>query len=310
MKTKEKSVTDNTNKIKIENMVLKEENNKNKNEILNLKRQKEENELEKNKYINEINDLQNEINVLNEKFKQDKGKINEYINLNKNLNDEINKYKGENERLNNQVKRLANKKPIIQEPNKINYDKIKLDKVTSEKQDLEAQLGEKDLIINKNNKLINELNDRINNLLRQNKDKEESIKKISTEKENENKLLKERIKLKDESINNLNEKIRSLSKTQIIEHRTIVEDEEFNSLVDENEELKAINKELVEKLNYLMKQRKETNYYQSESVINQQKEEINSLNIKYNQLYYELNQYKDKNYELNRQIRNLKNGMK
>ena len=47
MKTKEKNVTDNTNKIKIENMVLKEENNKNKNEIFNLKRQKEENELEK-----------------------------------------------------------------------------------------------------------------------------------------------------------------------------------------------------------------------------------------------------------------------
>ena len=154
------------------------------------------------------------------------------------------------------------------------------------------------------------MNGRINNLLRQNKDKEESIKKINTEKENENKLLKERIKLKDESINNLNEKIKSLSKTQIIEHRTIVEDEEFNSLVDENEELKAINKELVEKLNYLMKQRKETNYYQSESVINQQKEEINSLNKKYNQLYYELNQYKDKNYELTRQIRNLKNGLK
>ena len=69
------------------------------------------------------------------------------------------------------------------------------------------------------------------------------------EKENENKLLKEKIKSKDESINKLNEKIKTLSKKQIIEHRTIVEDEEFNSLVDENEELKAINKELVEKLN-------------------------------------------------------------
>ena len=101
-----------------------------------------------------------------------------------------------------------------------------------------------------------------------------------------------------------------MSKTQIIEHRTIVDDEEFNSLVDENEELKTVNKELVDKLNYLMKQRKETNYYQNETVINQQKDEINNLNKKYNQLYYELNQYKDKNYELTRQIRNLKNGLK
>ena len=40
---------------KIENMVLKEENNKNKNEIFNLKCQKEENDLEKNRYINVIN---------------------------------------------------------------------------------------------------------------------------------------------------------------------------------------------------------------------------------------------------------------
>ena len=172
------------------------------------------------------------------------------------------------------------------------------------------ELGEKDLTIIKNNKLISELNGRINNLLRQNKDKEESIKKITNEKENENKLLKDRIKVKDDSINKLNDKIRTLSKKQIIEHRTIVEDEEFNSLVDENEELKAVNNELVEKINYLMKQRKETNYYQSETVINQQKEEINNLNKKNNQLYYELNQYKDKNYELNRQIKNLKNGMK
>ena len=45
MKTKEKTATDNLNKIKIENMVLKEENNKNKNEIINLKKLKEENEL-------------------------------------------------------------------------------------------------------------------------------------------------------------------------------------------------------------------------------------------------------------------------
>ena len=116
--------------------------------------------------------------------------------------------------------------------------------------------------------------------------------------------------MKDENINNLNEKIKKLSKTQIIEHRTIVQDDEFNSLVDENEELKTVNNDLVEKLNFLIRQRQDKNYYSNDSIINQQKEEINNLNKKYNQLYYELNQYKDKNNELNRQIKNLKNGMK
>ena len=161
------------------------------------------------------------------------------------------------------------------------------------------------------NKLVNELNNKINNLLKENKEKEEKIKKLKTQNENENKSLKEEIKQKDNNINKLNEKIKTLSKKQIIEHRTIVDDDEFNLLVDENEELKLVNKELVEKLNFLTKQRKgANNYYQNEVIINQQKEEINNLNKKYNQLYYELNQYKDKNYQLNAQIRNLKNGRK
>ena len=133
---------------------------------------------------------------------------------------------------------------------------------------------------------------------------------LKKEKENDNKKLKEKLKMKDENINNLNEKIKKLSKTQIIEHRTIVQDDEFNSLVDENEELKTVNNDLVEKLNFLIRQRQDKNYYSNDSIINQQKEEINNLNKKYNQLYYELNQYKDKNNELNRQIKNLKNGMK
>ena len=63
------------------------------------------------------------------------------------------------------------------------------EKITTEKEGLEAQLKEKEIVINKNNKLISELNGRINNLLRQNKDKEESIKKISLEKENENNII-------------------------------------------------------------------------------------------------------------------------
>ena len=64
-------------------------------------------------------------------------------------------------------------------------------------------------------------------------------------------------------------------------------------------------------MNFINKQRKATtNFYQNEYIINQQREEINNLNKKNNQLYYELNQYKDKNAQLNTQIRNLKLGVK
>ena len=46
----------------------------------------------------------------------------------------------------------------------------------------------------------------------------------------------------------MKEEITNLSKTQIIEYSTIIEDEEFNELVDENEELKKLNKELIKKI--------------------------------------------------------------
>lgn len=153
------------------------------------------------------------------------------------------------------------------------------------------------------------MNNKINNLLKENKEKDEIIKKLKNS-QSEIKSLNEEIKEKNNNINKLNEKIKTLSKKQIIEHRTIVDDDEFNLLVDENEDLKKVNKELVDKLNFLTKQRKGTNHYQNELIISQQKEEINNLNKKYNQLYYELNQYKDKNNQLNIQIRNLKNGHK
>ena len=159
--------------------------------------------------------------------------------------------------------------------------------------------------------MINDLNNRINSLLKENKEKDETIKRINAQKENETKSLREEIKNKNNNISKLNEKIKTLSKKQIIEHRTIVDDDEFNLLVDENEDLKKVNKELVDKLNFLNKQRKNTTiYYQNEYNVNQLKEEINNLNKKYNQIYYELNQYKDKNNQLNIQIRNLKNGFK
>ena len=226
--------------------------------------------------------------------------------MNKNLNNEINQIKQEKDKLNIKVKQLSAQK----NNNNINNRTNENVRTTIIKQEHSAELLEKDLTISKNNRLISELNGRITNLLKQNKDKEELIKKINIEKENDNKKFKEKLKMKDENINNLNEKIKKLSKTQIIEHRTIVQDDEFNSLVDENEELKTVNNDLVEKLNFLIRQRQDKNYYSNDSIINQQKEEINNLNKKYNQLYYELNQYKDKNNELNRQIKNLKNGMK
>ena len=286
------------NKIKVENMMLKEENTKNKNEIISLKKQKEENYLERTKYKDEINDLKKEINELNQKLEEENLKNDDYANQNKNLTEQLNRVKDDKIKLNNQIRKLNNK------------SNEKTFKIATTMTEPTPELLEKDMTINKNNRLISELNNRINSLLKQNKDKEETIKKITNDKEKDSKILKDKIKLKDESINKLNEKINSLSKKQIIEHRTIVDDDEFNSLVDENEDLKTVNNELVEKLNFLMRQRKDINYSQNESIIMQQKEEINALNKKYNQLYYELNQYKDKNNELNRQIRSLKNGMK
>ena len=128
--------------------------------------------------------------------------------------------------------------------------------------------------------------------------------------EKENKLLKEEIKEKSTTINKLNEKIKSLPKKQIIEHKTVVEDEEFNLLVDENEDLKNVNKDLVNKINALKKQMKILNNNQNDINTNKLKEEISILNKKYNKICSELNQYKEKNSQLSVQIRNMKNGHK
>jgi chromosome segregation ATPase len=89
-----------------------------------------------------------------------------------------------------------------------------------------------------------------------------------------------------------------------------VEDEEFNLLVDENEDLKNVNKDLVNKINALKKQMKILNNNQNDINTNKLKEEISILNKKYNKICSELNQYKEKNSQLNVQIRNLKNGHK
>jgi hypothetical protein len=233
------------------------------------------NEKEKDQIIEEQAKLKEDINKQN-----DSG--------NQKLIEEINKYKEEIKKLNTQIlsmKKLSlSRKSHSKENIKLKEDKSK--QSIKSNVTIKTEENEKDNKDSKNNRLINELNLRINNLLKENKEKEEMIKKLNVQKETENKNLREDIKTKNNSIKQLNEKIKVLSKKQIIEHRTIVDDEEFNSLVDENEDLKKVNKDLVEKLNLLNKQRKNaTNYYQNEYIINQQKDEINNLNKKYNQLY-------------------------
>ena len=123
----------------------------------------------------------------------------------------------------------------------------------------------------------------------------------------------------------MKEEISVLSQTQIIEHRTIVEDEEFNELVDENEELKKLNKELIEKLNECNNNSTRTktdinkednlnendnginaNYEKQIQIINQQKQELELLRTRFEQLYRELNQYRQKNSDLNIEIKKLK----
>jgi chromosome segregation ATPase len=148
------------------------------------------------------------------------------------------------------------------------------------------------------------------------------------EKENENEeinKLKNEIRIKDNIINKMKEEISVLSQTQIIEHRTIVEDEEFNELVDENEELKKLNKELIEKLNECNNNSTRTktdinkednlnendnginaNYEKQIQIINQQKQELELLRTRFEQLYRELNQYRQKNSDLNIEIKKLK----
>jgi chromosome segregation ATPase len=148
------------------------------------------------------------------------------------------------------------------------------------------------------------------------KDKENESEEISK--------LKNEIRIKDNIINKMKEEISVLSQTQIIEHRTIVEDEEFNELVDENEELKKMNKELIEKLNECNNNstrtktdiiNKEDNLNENDNggnnekqsqIINQQKQELELLRTRFEQLYRELNQYRQKNSDLNFEIKKLK----
>jgi hypothetical protein len=181
-------------------------------------------------------------------------------------------------------------------------------------------------IFNDENNFI--LDDRDSNIDMINLSVEEKILKNMnlTEREREKEKedidkLKIEIKNKDNIIKKMKEEITNLSKTQIIEHRTIVEDEEFNELVEENEELKKLNKELIEKLTELNNStrtktdNKEENINENENninhekqnqIINEQKEELDLLRVRFEQLYRELNQYRKKNSDLNIEIKKIK----
>ena len=179
-------------------------------------------------------------------------------------------------------------------------------------------------IFNDENNFI--LDDRDSNIDMVNLSVEEKILKNMnlSEREKDKKdinKLKNEIKYKDSLIKKMKEEITNLSKTQIIEHRTIIEDEEFNELVDENEELKKLNKELIEKLSELNNStrtktdiNKEDNINENDNIINykqnqiisEQKEELELLRVRFEQLYRELNQYRQKNSDLNIEIKRIR----
>jgi hypothetical protein len=237
-------------------------------------------------------------------MKQDNENISEKI---KNFDEMKSDYEKTIKNLNEQIVQYKNETKFM---NTINSNK------DSPKKNLEENFKAKETIIS--NKIFNDENnyiidERDNFIDINNLSVEEKILKNMnlTEREKDKKdinQLKNEIKYKDNIIKKMKEEIVNLSKTQIIEHRTIIDDEEFNELVDENEELKRLNKELIEKVNELNNStrtktdiNKEENFNKNENNINcikqkqiikEQKEQLDLLRIRFEQLYRELNQYR------------------
>ena len=154
------------------------------------------------------------------------------------------------------------------------------------------------------------------------------VKKINfTEVEKENELsnnninnnniminyenLKKELDVKERIIRQLQQEIKKLKNNEIIEHKTLVDDEEFNELVDENEELKKLNKELMEKLAEIAGSTKNIeiqnfNDYNTDNKIDEKNEEIQSLRERLEEVYRELNEYRLRNSELNNEIKKIK----
>ena len=123
--------------------------------------------------------------------------------------------------------------------------------------------------------------------------------------------LKKELQVKESIIRQLQQEIKNLKNNEIIEHKTLVDDEEFNELVDENEELKKLNKELMERLVEFTTSKGNNHSqtlvdYNKDEKILEKNEEINSLRERLEEVYRELNEYRLKNSELNKEIKKIK----
>ena len=123
--------------------------------------------------------------------------------------------------------------------------------------------------------------------------------------------LKKELEVKEGIIRQLHQEIKKLKNNELIEHKSLVDDEEFNELVDENEELKKLNKELMERLVEATSstnniQNKNLIDYNKEKKISEKNDEIKSLRERMEEVYRELNEYRLKNSELINEIKNMK----
>ena len=341
--------------INSENKLLKDENKKLKNEILSSSSaiNKDENDInlkEKELILEQKNkEIENLQNIVRE-IKEEKSNL---VQENKNLKQKIDNsfdemklnYENKIKTLNEQIDQLKKDMNTINNNSNSNSNLSKKEKTLNINMNINDDeiLKLKDSIENK--KYFNDENNE-NNISLDDRDNKSDIVNLSVEekiiksmitltesskikdKENESEeisKLKNEIRIKDNIISKMKEEISVLSQTQIIEHRTIVDDEEFNELVDENEELKKMNKELIEKLNEYNNNstrtrtdiNKEDNLIENDNginannekqsqIISQQKQELELLRTRFEQLYRELNQYRQKNSDLNIEIKKLK----
>ena len=310
LNTKNKEIQNKNNQIKLIS--------KNNNELINVKDQlsntktnqngdnlKLNADNEKIELSIQINKLQEEYNTLNDQYK--------------NLENEYNLIKSENIELKNNIQNnicTLNEKLIdnnLQENINMYESKIKM---LMENLKLEKEEN------SKNNDLLEDLKIKINSEVNKNNEFEKQIKLLFEEIKNNKIKIKNLNKInssfqnKESSIKkellSKNNLIKSLQEKLAINH-TIIEDEEFNQLVEENEELKKINKELLEKINesgdttHTKITENDTNNLNEKQnrLILEQKKEIESLHIKFEQLYKELNKYRLKNTDLNNQIQKM-----
>ena len=126
-----------------------------------------------------------------------------------------------------------------------------------------------------------------------------------------NNNLKNELQKKDNIILELQQEIKELKSNELNEDKNLVDDEEFNELVEENEELKKLNKELMQRLVEVTNTKDNNQNYnlininKKKKIIEEDKE-MDILRKKLEELYRELNEYRSKNSELNNEIKNIK----